>query len=88
MGGKTDYGGFPMRGYVRTDLESHWARFTYSVDGKIKAVVVMTDTDLGATGYWRPVGLRRCDPAEFDPASGLTGGLSPVWLDRAGILWR
>ena len=32
------------RGYERTQLEAHWARFEHRVDGRIKAILILTDS--------------------------------------------
>ena len=72
----------PARGYERAALDRHWARFEHRVDGRIKAIVILTDAGPGPKpGGWTVVGLRACDPAEFAPAAGITGALSTVWLD-------
>lgn len=72
----------PARGYERAALDPHWARFEHRVDGRIKAIVILTDAGPGPKpGGWTVVGLRACDPAEFAPAAGITGALSTVWLD-------
>ena len=76
---------FPVRGYQRTDLEGHWARFVHRVDGKVKAVVVLRDAGPEIdSGVWSVVSLRACDPAEFAPDSGLTGATLTIWLDGEG----
>jgi hypothetical protein len=73
----------PARGYERTELEAHWARFEHRVDGAIKAILILADEGPDQDqGTWTVVGLRACDPAEFAPDAGLTGALETIWLDR------
>jgi len=79
------YASLPVRGYERTNREDHWARFTYRVSGSTKAIVVVGDVGPEIDpGVWSVVGLKACDPAEFAPDSGFTGGLLTVWLDAEG----
>ena len=81
----TEFTSLPVRGYQRTDVEGHWARFVHRVDGTIKAVVVLRDAGpVVDPGVWSVAGLRACDPAEFAPDSGSTGALLTVWLDAEG----
>lgn len=76
------YASFPTAGFERSDFEGHWARFVHSVEGDTKAVVVLrNDGPEVDPGIWSVVALRACDPAEFAPESGFTGGLLTVWLD-------
>ena len=43
----TFFTSMPARGYERTELEPHWARFEHRVDGRIKAIVILTDSGPG-----------------------------------------
>ncbi len=79
------YASLPIEGYERTDMDGHWARFAHRVNGKTKAVVVLRDAGPEIDpGVWSVVALRACDPAEFAPGSGFTGGLLAVWQDAEG----
>lgn len=82
LGSGNPYASLPADGYEPLHLERHWASFGHVVEGRIKAIIVLTDTTEVAPG-WTVVGLRACDPAEFDPSVPLTFQVT-IWTDRAG----
>ena len=79
------YAWLPARGFQAPQVEGHWALYRYLAAGDLKAIAVGTDQFPGVpeAGGWEVVGLRACDPSEFDPADGLTDG-STIWLDANG----
>jgi hypothetical protein len=79
------YAWLPASGFDPPHVEGHWAIYRYRVDGGLKVVAVSTNRfpDVSDEVGWQVVGLRACDPSEFDPAHGLTDG-STLWLDAAG----
>ena len=83
------YAWLPKRGFESSRVEGHWALHRYVVDGALKAVVVSTNhfPEVPEEVGWEVVGLRACDPSEFDPAHGLPQETT-LWLDAAGDLVR
>jgi hypothetical protein len=79
------YAWLPGGGFESPHLEGHWAQHRYVVDGSPKAIVISTNTfpDVTEEVGWQIVGLRACDPSEFDPADGLPDG-TILWLGAAG----
>ncbi len=79
------YAWLPAGGFDAAHVEGHWALHRYQVDGALKAVMVSTDrfVEVPELVGWEIVGLRACDPSEFDPADGLGDG-TILWLDAAG----
>jgi hypothetical protein len=82
------YAWLPATGFDM-HVVGRWARYDYRIEGDLKAVVVSTNhfpevpDELG----WEIVGLRACDPSEFEPAHGLTDETT-LWLDADGSLVR
>jgi len=83
------YASFPARGFDAAVVEDGWARHTYRVDGRIRALAVTTDHAEGfpAGDGWHVAGIGACDASEFDPADGLTFDQT-LWLDRDGDIER
>jgi len=85
LGPDNPYAALPAAGYTLLHGAPHWASFAHIVDGAPKAIIVLTDSSKfqrAGTG-WIVIGLRACDPAEFDPNVPLT---FPVmfWTDASG----
>lgn len=79
------FASFPASGFEPPQVEGHWARHAYLVDGRRKAMAVTSDQVPGwpdGSG-WQVVGIRSCDASEFDPADGLTSDQT-LWLDSSG----
>ncbi len=77
------YAALPKRGFAPRERDDHWTRFVYEVADRVKSVLILTDAPPGIpSGSWYVVGLRACDPSEFDPADGLTFDIA-IWRDRA-----
>lgn len=80
------YAWLPAEGFEPPHIEGAWAAHRYLVDGRLKVMLVSTNhfpgipEDVG----WEVVGLRACDPAEFDPDDGLTDD-TRLWLDAEGL---
>ncbi len=83
LGPSNPYATLPASGFEPLHLEPHWTEFGYSVDGRTKTVVVLSDTTIYGTG-WAVMGLRSCDASEFDPATPLTFPVT-VWTDDSGV---
>jgi hypothetical protein len=83
------YAWLPRRGFEPSHVEGHWALHRYVVDGAVKAVAVSTNhfPEVPDEDGWDVVGLRACDPSEFDPADGLPYETT-LWLDAGGDLVR
>ncbi len=85
LGAGRAYAWLPATGFEPAIIEGDWALHRYTVDGRLKVIAISTKRfeqsrdDIG----WEIVGLRACNPAEFDPADGLSDG-STIWLDDAG----
>ena len=79
------YAWLPAGGFEPPQIEGSWALHRYVVDGRLKVIAVSTNRFPGHTGDvgWEVVGLRACDPAEFDPGHGLTDDTT-LWLDADG----
>lgn len=76
------FASLPTGGFTQLHAEPHWASFVHVVDGRPKAIIVMTDTtEFGAV--WSVVALRACDASEFDPAVPLTFPVT-IWKDVSG----
>jgi hypothetical protein len=80
-----NYAWLPAGGFDAPQVEGHWALHRYTIDGSVKAIAVSTDRfpEIEERLGWDIVGLRACDPSEFDPADGLPDG-TILWLDAAG----
>jgi hypothetical protein len=78
-----DYSTLPDAGFTRPLVVGHWALHRYLVDGRAKVHVVSTDRfpDVPSETGWQVVGLRACDPSEFDPVDVLDG--LTIWRDAA-----
>jgi hypothetical protein len=72
-------------GFEPPHVEDHWAQHRYLVDGSPKAIVISTNhfPEVPQEVGWEIVGLRACDPSEFDPADGLPDG-TILWLGATG----
>ena len=77
------YGGLPIRGFMELHLDAHWATYGHLVDGRIRAILVTSDLAQGRDPGWAVVGLRACDPSEFDPSIPLTYAIT-IWTDSSG----
>jgi hypothetical protein len=79
------YAWLPGGGFEPPHLEGHWAQHRYVVDGSSKAIVISTNQfpEVPQEVGWEIVGLRACDPSEFDPADGLPDG-TILWLGATG----
>jgi len=82
LGPSNPYASLPTTGYEPRHLEPHWAEFAYAAGGRTKTVIVLSDTTPYARG-WAVMGLRSCDPSEFDPSTPLTFPVT-VWTDADG----
>jgi len=76
------YGGLPIRGFEELHLDAHWASYGHLFDGRIRAILVTSDLAQGRDPSWAVVGLRSCDPSEFDPSVPLTYSIT-VWTDAS-----
>lgn len=79
------YQNLPASGFEPVLVEGHWALHRYLVDGRPKVLAVSTNQfpDVPSETRWEVVGLRACDPSEFDRADiGLVAGT--IWLDADG----
>jgi hypothetical protein len=85
-----EYAWLPASGFDAPHVEGHWAAYRYLVDGALKTIAISTDEFPLVAGEfgWDIVGLRACDPSEFDPADGLSGEPTTLWLDADGDLVR
>ena len=83
------FASLPARGFEPAQVEGHWARYGYFVDGRRKALVVASDQVEGIPdgSGWFVVGVRSCDVSEFDPADGRTFDLT-LWLSASGKIAR
>ena len=82
LGPDNPYASLPAAGFVRLHLDEHWASFAHLYLGRVKAIIILSDAPVRDAG-WHVVGLRACDPSEFDPGVPLTFPVT-VWTDRAG----
>ena len=82
LGPNNPYASLPAAGYTQLHLDAHWASFANMFQGQIKAIVILSDAP-GRDPGWHVVGLRACDPSEFDPSIPLTFPVT-VWTDRIG----
>ena len=80
-----NYSSLPTAGWEPIEVDGHWARHRYLVDGRTKVVAISTDQfeDLPPDIGWEVVGVRACDSSEFDPATTPDAAVT-VWLDRDG----
>jgi hypothetical protein len=76
------YASLPAAGYTRIHLDEHWASYAHVYEGRAKAIIVLSDITEFEPG-WHVVGLRACDPSEFDPAAPLTSPVT-IWTDASG----
>ena len=84
----------PLTGWVEDPKvpweygQAAYVRFVNDVDGRVKAIIVMTGHSVdGGQGRWSIVGYRACPPSEFDPTRGTTLGDAP-WRDGTGTVTR
>lgn len=82
LGPTNMYASLPTAGFDELHAEAHWASFGHVVDGRPRAIIVLTDRTRYVPG-WSVVGLRACDASEFDPAVPLTFAVT-IWTDAAG----
>lgn len=82
LGPGNPFASLPVTGYVPLHQEPHWASFGHLVDGRPKAIILLTDASVLGPG-WTVVALRACDASEFDPAVPLTFPVT-VWTDASG----
>ena len=78
-----NYSSLPTVGWEPIEIDGHWARHRYRVDGRTKVVAISTDQfeDLPPDIGWEVVGVRACDSSEFDPATTPDADVT-IWLDR------
>jgi hypothetical protein len=79
------YAWLPARGFEPPQVEGRWALHRYVVEGSLKVIAVSTNAfaEVPDEVGWEVVGLRACDPSEFDPAHGLSDDTT-LWLDTDG----
>jgi hypothetical protein len=82
LGPSNPYASLPTAGFALLHEEPHWASFGHLVDGRPKAIILLTDTTEYGPG-WSVVGLRACDASEFDPNVPLTFPVT-IWTDASG----
>jgi hypothetical protein len=82
LGPGNPFASLPTAGFESLHDEPHWASFGHLVDGRPKAIVLLSDTSVIGPG-WTVVALRACDASEFDPAVPLTFPVT-IWTDVAG----
>jgi hypothetical protein len=82
LGPSNPFASLPTAGYTQLHGEPHWASFGHLVDGRPKAIVLLTDTTEHGRG-WQVAGLRACDASEFDPTVPLTFPVT-IWTDDMG----
>ena len=82
LGPSNPFASIPTAGYTQLHAETHWASFAHLVDGRPKAIVLLTDTTEHGPG-WQVAGLRACDASEFDPTVPLTFPVT-IWTDQSG----
>lgn len=75
----------PASGFSPVLVDGHWALYRYLVDGRAKVHAVSTDQvpALPGNSAWYVVGLRACDPSEFE-LPDLAPGSNSIWLDTEG----
>jgi hypothetical protein len=75
----------PASGFSPVLVDGHWALYRYLVDGRAKVHAVSTDQvpGLPTNTAWYVVGLRACDPSEFEQADFAQEG-NTIWLDGDG----
>jgi hypothetical protein len=82
LGPGNPYASLPTAGFTPLHAEPHWASFVHTVGGRTKAIVLLSDITNVGPG-WSVVGLRACDPSEFDPAVPLTFPVT-IWKNSSG----
>lgn len=82
LGPGNPFASLPTAGFELLHAEPHWASFGHLVDGRAKAIVLLSDASVMGPG-WAVVALRACDASEFDPSVPLTFPVT-VWTDAAG----
>ena len=82
LGPGNPYASLPAAGYAQIHLDAHWASFVHRYQGRIKAIIILSDAPARVSG-WHVEGLRACDASEFDPSVPLTFPVT-VWTDRSG----
>ncbi len=83
LGPSNFYASLPTDGFRPYHLEDHWAEYAYFAQGRIKALIVLSDTTTTRGDGWTVTGMRACDASEFDPAAGLTSAVT-IWTDADG----
>jgi hypothetical protein len=84
LGPNNPFASLPAAGYKKIHADDHWASYAHVVEGRTKAIIVLTDANpLRREPGWLVIGLRACDPSEFDPSVPLTFPVT-IWTDAAG----
>ncbi|MEK6721523.1 MAG: hypothetical protein AABZ33_12780 [Chloroflexota bacterium] len=64
---------------------SHFTRHVATVDGRLKAIILMEGKSTqGGPGSWYVTAFRACPAVEFDPSAGRTSDNAP-WFDATGV---
>jgi hypothetical protein len=81
-----DYRSLPSTGWTRPFIDGRWAVQRYLVNDRVKVHVVSTNLfpDAPTETRWQVVGLRACDPSEFDIVD-IGNGAPTVWRDAADV---
>ncbi len=77
----------PAGGFERPQIDGTWALHRYVVGGRLKVIAVSTNRFPGIPEEvgWEVVGMRACDPAEFDARDGLTDATT-LWLSADDVV--
>ena len=75
----------PASNFSPVLVDGHWALYRYLVDGRAKVHAVSTDKvpAMPTNTAWYLVGLRTCDPSEFEQGDFANQGIT-VWLGGDG----
>lgn len=88
LGEDSGFAGLPVRGYNLAGVDHGRALFTYSVEGAVKAALVVADTRAGievegAAAGWIVEVFAACDVSEFATAD-VADAFVTVWRDQEG----